>query len=187
MKVDILNTNIKYKTILADPPWQYNNRTGKGSPEHKRLNRYSTMTFEELLQMGETIKNITDKEAHIYMWCTWPMIKEGIQLLEAWGFEYKTGIPWLKVAKDGTPDGRCMGFYGRVVTEFILFGSKCDKKAFRTKGPHNKKNVIIARKGRHSEKPQDQYDHIESKSFGNYIELFARDYKEGWDCWGDEV
>lgn len=188
MKIDINNTDKKYKTILIDPPWRYGNRTGKSSPEHKRLKRYETMNIEELKEMRDIIKKISDEECHMYMWCTWSMMNEGLELMKEYGFEYKTGIPWLKVAKNGEPDGRCMGFYGRVVTEFMLFGVKSKKsKSFRTKPPHNKKNIIIAPKREHSRKPDEQYEHIESKSYEPYIELFARNEKENWDRWGDEA
>ncbi|HMG16442.1 MAG TPA: MT-A70 family methyltransferase, partial [Saprospiraceae bacterium] len=107
----------KYKTILADPPWRYSNRTGKASPEHSRLHRYKTMSIDELIKMKGFISELSADQCHLYLWCTWPMISQGLILMKEWGFEYKTGIPWLKVAKNGEPDGRSMGFYGRVVTE----------------------------------------------------------------------
>ena len=176
----------KYKTILADPPWQYNNKTGKSAPEHKRLRRYSTMDMDSLKAMRPMIDDLTAEDCHLWMWCTWPMIQNGLDLMAVWGFQYKTGIPWLKVAKNGEPDGRCMGFYGRVVTEMILFGVR-SKSTYRTKPPHNTKNIIIAQKQAHSEKPDDQYSLIESQSHGPYIELFARKSRDGWDCWGDEA
>lgn len=175
-----------FKTILADPPWRYNNRTGKASPEHKRLNRYDTMSMDELIEMRSFIDSISASECHLWLWCTWPMIKQGLEVIEAWGFQYKTGIPWIKIAKNGDPDGRSMGFYGRVVTEILLFGVRSDG-IFRTKPPHNKKNIIIAPKRDHSRKPHEQYELIESQSYEPYIELFARDNRIGWTSWGAQA
>lgn len=177
----------KFKTILVDPPWRYDNRTGKPSPEHGRLFRYSTMTIDELEAMRPSIDELANRDCHLWMWCTWPMLNDGLRLMESWGFEYKTGIPWIKTAKDGTPDGRCMGFYGRVVSEILLFGVRSEKGTFRTRPPHNTKNVIHAPKRDHSRKPDEQYELIEKQSYEPRIELFARTQREGWDTWGDEV
>ena len=178
--------NKKYSTILADPPWRYSNRTGKSAPEHKRLRRYATMSTLELSSMRPMIDNLAHEDCHLWMWCTWPMIQNGLDLMDTWGFQYKTGIPWLKVTKNGEPDGRCMGFYGRVVTEILLFGVR-SKTTYRTKPPHNVKNIIIAQKRAHSQKPEEQYALIERQSHGPYIELFARNKREGWDSWGNEA
>lgn len=144
------------------------------------------MTLEDLIAMRLFIDSLVEPKCHLWLWCTWPMMNNGLELMKEWGFEYKTGIPWLKVAKNGTPDGRCMGFYGRVVTEVLLFGVR-SKGTYRTKPPHNKKNIIIAQKTKHSEKPKDQYKLIESQSYGPFMELFARNTREGWDAWGNEI
>ena len=110
----------KYRTILADPPWQFQNRTGKVAPEHKRLNRYSTMTLSEIKQLP--ITSITAEKSHLYLWVPNALLPEGLEVMAAWGFKYKTNIIWEKVRKDGFPDGRGVGFYFRNATEILLFG-----------------------------------------------------------------
>lgn len=116
----------KYKTIYADPPWQFQNRTGKVAPEHKRLARYSTMKLEEIKLLP--VSDLADEKSHLYLWVPNALLPEGLEVMRAWGFEYKTNIIWEKVRKDGMPDGRGVGFYFRNVTEILLFGIKGEKK-----------------------------------------------------------
>ena len=119
---DLMNFvgNNKFRTILADPPWQFQNRTGKVAPEHRRLNRYGTMTLDDIcaLPVGECAAST----AHLYLWVPNALLPDGIRVLKEWGFEYKSNIVWRKIRKDGGSDGRGVGFYFRNVTELILFG-----------------------------------------------------------------
>jgi N6-adenosine-specific RNA methylase IME4 len=178
------NTKRKFHTILADPPWQFHNRTGKVAPEHKRLNRYSTLSLEEI--KGLPIDDLADKPAHLYLWVPNALLKEGLEVMKAWGFSYKTNIIWYKVRKDGGPDGRGVGFYFRNVTELVLFGVK--GKDARTLAPgRSQVNIVSTRKREHSRKPDEIYEIIENCSRGPYLELFARGKKEGWHQWGDQV
>ena len=94
----------KYNTIYADPPWQFQNRTGKVAPEHKRLARYETMSLSEIISMP--ISSIAGEKAHLYLWCPNALLPDGLAVMDAWGFEYKGNIVWEKVRKDGQPDGR---------------------------------------------------------------------------------
>src|SRR6266852_2690656 len=110
----------KFGTILADPPWQFQNRTGKIAPEHKRLSRYSTMTLPEI--MGLPGQQVVSTVAHLYLWVPNALLREGLKVLNAWGFVYKTNLVWPKIRKDGGPDGRGVGFYFRNTTELVLFG-----------------------------------------------------------------
>lgn len=114
----------KYKTIYADPPWQFSNRTGKMAPEHRRLNRYSTMKLNDIKRMP--VSDVADEKSHLYLWVPNALLPEGLEVMKAWGFEYKTNLIWEKVRKDGMPDGRGVGFYFRNVTEIVLFGIKGD-------------------------------------------------------------
>ena len=171
----------QFGTILADPPWQFKNRTGKMAPEHKRLFRYSSMTLEEIKELP--ISLITQEKSHLYLWVPNALIKEGLEVMDCWGFEYKTMLIWYKIRKDGGPDGRGVGFYYRNVTEPCLFGTK---KNLRTKPPFNEVNIITSRKREHSRKPDEIYDKIERKSPGPYLELFARNSRSGWCQWGNE-
>jgi N6-adenosine-specific RNA methylase IME4 len=172
-----------FKTILADPPWQFANRTGKMAPEHRRLHRYPTMTFSEICALP--VKEVTAEKAHLYLWVPNALIAEGLQVMKAWGFTYKTNIVWFKIRKDGGPDGRGVGFYFRNVTELLLFGTKGH---FRTLAPGRREvNLVATRKREHSRKPDEIYDLIERCSTGPYLELFARHQREDWIQWGNEI
>ena len=176
----------KYKTIYADPPWRFQNRTGKVAPEHKRLNRYETMTIEDIKKMP--IEEISDEKAHLYLWVPNAMIPDGLAVMDAWGFEYKSIIIWEKVRKDGGPDGRGVGFYFRNVTEPLLFGIKKKSMPNRTLAPaRSQVNLIRTRKREHSRKPDEIIPIIENCSSGPRIELFARGDREGWDMWGNQA
>jgi N6-adenosine-specific RNA methylase IME4 len=176
--------NKKYATILADPPWQFQNRTGKVAPEHKRLNRYPTMPLQDIMDMP--VKEIAEERAHLYMWVPNALLPEGLEVLKAWGFKYKTNIIWYKVRKDGGPDRRGVGFYFRNVTEILLFGVR--GKNIRTLQPgRSQENIISSRKREHSRKPDQQYKIIESCSWGPRIELFSRGIMDNWDCWGNQA
>ncbi len=172
-----------FKTVLADPPWRFSNRTGKVAPEHRRLDRYSTMDLEEIKALP--VDKVTAKDAHLYLWVPNALLLEGIEVLQAWGFRYVSNVIWAKRRKDGGPDGRGVGFYFRNVTEPILFGVK---GSMRTLAPaRSTVNMIETRKREHSRKPDEQYDLIESCSPGPYLEMFARYARPGWQAWGNEA
>lgn len=173
----------RFKTILADPPWQFQNRTGKMAPEHKRLTRYETMSLNDIISLP--VKNIVEETAHLYLWVPNALLPEGLSTLSAWGFNYKSNIVWHKTRKDGGPDGRGVGFYFRNTTELILFGVK--GKDARTLQPgRSQVNIIRSMKREHSRKPDEQYQIIESCSPGPYLELFARGHRDGWTTWGNQ-
>lgn len=174
----------KYATVYADPPWRFQNRTGKVAPEHKRLNRYETMSVDEIMKLP--IHSIIEDKAHLYLWVPNALLPEGLKVMEAWGFQYKGNIIWEKVRKDGEPDGRGVGFYFRNVTEILLFGIKGEKN--RTLAPaRSQVNIIRTQKREHSRKPDEIIPIIERCSRGPFIELFARGDREGWDMWGDQA
>jgi hypothetical protein len=151
-----------FHTVLADPPWRFTNRTGKVAPEHRRLTRYETM------------------------WVPNALLPEGLAVMKAWGFDYKSNIVWHKIRKDGGSDGRGVGFYFRNATEVLLFGTR--GKNARTLAPGRRQvNMIETRKREHSRKPDEQYDVIESRSRGPYLELFARGTRPGWTYWGNQA
>ncbi len=174
----------KFSTILADPPWQFQNRTGKMAPEHKRLARYPTLPVDEICELP--VSEALNETAHLYLWVPNALIAEGLEVMKAWGFQYKTNIIWYKVRKDGGPDRRGVGFYFRNVTEVILFGVRGRNP--RTLDPgRTQPNIIISRKREHSRKPDEQYDLIESCSWGPFLELFARGKRKNWFCWGNQA
>lgn len=172
-----------FGTILADPPWQFTNRTGKMAPEHRRLRRYATMTLEEIKELP--VAQLARKQSHLYLWVPNALILEGIEVMRSWGFKYKTNLVWYKVRKDGGPDGRGVGFYFRNVTELILFGVNGSMRTLDA--GRRQTNIIITNKREHSRKPDELYDIIERCSPGPYLELFARHHHNGWCQWGDEI
>ena len=171
-----------FPTILADPPWQFQNRTGKVAPEHRRLDRYSTMPLADIRQLP--VSEIAAENAHLYLWVPNALLPDGLQVMESWGFRYVSNIVWAKRRKDGGPDGRGVGFYFRNVTELLLFGVR---GSMRTLAPARRQvNMIETRKREHSRKPDEQYPLIEACSPGPYLEMFARYAQPGWHAWGDE-
>ncbi|MEM6589939.1 MAG: MT-A70 family methyltransferase [Pseudomonadota bacterium] len=174
----------KFATVMADPPWRFTNRTGKVAPEHKRLARYQTLDLEDICNLPVT--DHLEDTAHCYLWVPNALLPDGLKVLDAWGFEYKSNIIWHKVRKDGGSDGRGVGFYFRNVTEIILFGVK--GKNARTLAPGRRQvNLFGTRKREHSRKPDEQYDIIESCSWGPYLELFGRGKRDNWTVWGNQA
>src|SRR5258707_2439831 len=174
----------RFATILADPPWQFTNKTGKVAPEHKRLSRYGTMKLDEISALP--IPEMCAPTAHLYLWCPNAMLPDGLAVMKAWGFTYKSNIVWHKVRKDGGSDGRGVGVYFRNVTELILFGVR--GKNARTLAPGRRQvNLLATRKSEHSRKPDEQYEIIEACSPGPYLELFARGMRKGWATWGNQA
>jgi N6-adenosine-specific RNA methylase IME4 len=181
---DLLSSNLgQFGTILADPPWQFTNRTGKMAPEHRRLSRYPTLTLDDILNLP--IEPLSLLQSHLYLWVPNALILEGLEVMRRWGFTYKTNLVWYKTRKDGGPDGRGVGFYFRNVTELVLFGTR---GSLRTLQPGRRQvNIIVSRKREHSRKPDELYEIIEQCSPGPYLELFARHGRCGWSQWGNEV
>lgn len=173
-----------FATVLADPPWQFNNRTGKMAPEHRRLLRYSTMKLEEIMELP--VCQLAAPTCHLYLWCPNALLPEGLAVMKAWGFAYKSNIVWHKVRKDGGSDGRGVGFYFRNVTELLLFGVR-GKNARTLAAGRRQVNLFATRKREHSRKPDEQYAIIEACSAGPYLELFARGRRDGWAAWGHQA
>ncbi len=117
--LDMMNGR-RFATILADPPWQFQNKTGKVAPEHRRLNRYATLSLDDILELP--VEKIASQTSHLYLWVPNALLPCGLAVMDAWGFHYKSNIVWHKIRKDGGSDGRGVGFYFRNVTEMLLFG-----------------------------------------------------------------
>jgi N6-adenosine-specific RNA methylase IME4 len=173
-----------FRTVLADPPWRFQNRTGKMAPEHGRLARYGTMSFDEIAALP--VAEVCDEKAHLYLWVPNALLAEGMATMAAWGFTYKTNLVWFKTRKDGGPDGRGVGFYFRNVTELVLFGVR--GRDNRTLAPGRRQvNLFSEPKREHSRKPEELHEIVERCSPGPYLELFARHPRAGWHVWGNEV
>jgi N6-adenosine-specific RNA methylase IME4 len=174
----------RFATILADPPWQFVNRTGKIAPEHGRLTRYPTLKVDEIAALP--VEKAATPTAHLYLWCPNALLPEGLAVMTTWGFAYKSNLVWHKVRKDGGSDGRGVGFYFRNVTELMLFGVR--GKNARTLAPGRRQvNFLATRKREHSRKPDEQYRIIETCSPGPFLELFARGMRKGWMTWGNQA
>ena len=174
----------RFATVLADPPWQFQNRTGKVAPEHRRLNRYSTMNLDDIKALP--VLDACAPTAHLYLWVPNALLPDGLAVLAAWGFEYKSNIVWHKVRKDGGPDGRGVGFYFRNTTELILFGVR-GKNARTLQPGRSQVNILCTQKREHSRKPDEAYGLIERCSPGPFLEMFARGARPGWSAWGKQA
>lgn len=174
----------RFGTILADPPWRFQNSTGKIAPEHKRLSRYGTMTLADICALP--VGAVAEPVSHLYLWVPNALLAEGLEVMKAWGFTYKSNLIWHKIRKDGGSDGRGVGFYFRNVTEIVLFGVR--GKNARTLSPgRSQVNLIATQKREHSRKPDEIFPVIEACSPGPYLELFARGERPGWTVWGNQA
>jgi N6-adenosine-specific RNA methylase IME4 len=172
-----------WSCVYADPPWRFSNRTGKVAPEHRRLDRYDTMTVAEIASLP--VADVVADNAHLYLWVPNALLPEGLAVMQGWGFRYVSNLVWAKRRKDGGPDGRGVGFYFRNVTELILFGVR---GSMRTLDPARRQvNMIETVKREHSRKPDEAYELIEACSPGPYLEMFARYPRAGWTVWGAEA
>ena len=174
----------RFGTILADPPWQFQNRTGKVAPEHLRLARYSTMTLKEIKSLP--VVHAAAPVCHLYLWVPNALLPEGLEVMKSWGFQYKSNLIWHKIRKDGGSDGRGVGFYFRNVTEVLLFGVR-GKNARTLQPGRTQVNYFSSRKREHSRKPDEQYPLIEACSPGPRFEMFARGNRKGWTVWGNQA
>lgn len=182
MVVDIYNTDKKYNIIYADPPWKYNEQKTKAS---RTVNlQYDTMKTESMYNFP--IKQISNNNSVCFMWATYPKLKEALELLEKWGFNYKTvAFTWVKKNKKNDNIFMGMGYYTRSNAEICLLGIK-GKPLKRIS--HNVRQILLSKIEEHSKKPDEVRERI-VELFGDLprIELFARQQVEGWDCWGNEV
>lgn len=186
MKVDIFNTSKKYNVIYADPPWEYK-ESGGGIRGCAGLDkRYDgVMNIEQIKTLP--IKDICCEKSILFLWVTFPRLEQGLEVIKAWGFEYYgLGFDWVKTTKSGTP---CwgMGYYTRQNTEICLIGVK--KKPNRIVPlSRGVLSVVHSQRREHSRKPDEIRDYIvQICGDVSRIELFARQYADGWDCWGNEV
>lgn len=160
--------NKKFQTIVVDPPWQFRRHPKSVAPNYKLL------TLEDIKSMP--IKNIAADNAHLFLWVPNALIKEGIEVMRSWGFEYKTMITWVKHQMG-------IGNHFRNSTEQILFG-------VRGRLPILQKNLrtwFLADRREHSRKPDEFYRIVEKASPGPRIDIFSREKRDGWDQWGDQI
>ena len=178
-----------YKTIMADPPWPEH---GGGKIKRGADRHYPLMKVSEIMDLGKSVP--AEYNAHLYLWTTNNYLQAGLDVMEDWGFRYITTITWVKanVTEDGTfkLQNPGLGQYFRGLTEHCLFGvrGKVPYKIDPVTGKRMQgRTVIVAPRGRHSEKPKEIYEMIERVSHGPFLEMFAREVQPGWDAWGNEI
>lgn len=177
----------KYNIIYADPPWQYGSKKYQdGNRDFDKLedNHYKTMTIKEIKTLP--IKNIIKEDCICFMWVTDSHLKEGIEVLELWGFTYKTiGFNWIKKYNNGKT---CVNFAPWTLKswEICLIGIKGSMGKY--KKVNNVRGLLEEERTLHSKKPEEARNRI-VELFGDLpkLELFAREKINGWDCWGDEI
>ena len=182
MKVDIFNTERKYNIIYADPPWSYKTWSEKGS-DRSALQHYKCMSRSDIQNIP--VSKICEKDCVLFLWVTFPCLIEGLELIEAWGFTYKTcAFTWVKRNRKSEGWFWGLGYWTRANSELCLLATRGKPKRI-SKSVHQ---IVDARVREHSRKPDEVRDRIVYLC-GDIprIELFARQQIDGWDCWGDEV
>ena len=172
----------KYKIIYADPPWQYRVYSKKGQGRSAE-NHYHTMNIKDIMALP--VDKMADKDCILFLWITFPCLKEGIEVMERWGFKYKTcGFNWVKRNKKKNTYFMGMGFWTRSNSEVCLIGTKGQPKRVSK----SVSQICDARIMEHSRKPAEIRERIvELCGELPRIELFARDKVKGWDSLGDEM
>lgn len=171
------NEPIKYRTVYADPPWM---ERGGGKIKRGADRHYPLMKTKDIKALP--VSQMAEENAHLYLWVTNNFLKDGLEVMEAWGFRYVTMVTWAK-------DRIGLGQYFRGQTEHILFGVKgslpykTDEQGKRQQGT----TLLTAKRLEHSRKPEEFRQLVEKVSYGPYVELFARRPAEGWHVWGNQV
>jgi len=170
---------VKYSIIYADPPWAYRNKNTGGSMNSGSNAKYPTMSVDEIANLK--VRSIADKNSALFLWATVPLLKEGLFVMESWGFSYKTMITWRKIMSLG------MGWWFRGQTEHLLLGIRGNVKAFRLQ----EANFLQIKSLRHSEKPEEFRAMIERATANmpvrRRLEMFARKRVKGWHVFGNEI
>lgn len=191
-----------YGTIIADPPWSYRN-CGGGATRGTAASQYETSGVDSLCALGNWVRRVGADNCALLLWCTWPQLREGGYVLDAWGFDYVTGFPWVKTMPNGQP-ARGVGFWTMGCTEFVMVGRRGKVSVGRTgrmglltgelrefwgrAAQDPERNLtLFAERGRHSRKPDDLHTYAEEFLPGPYLELFARRERDGWTCLGGDL
>lgn len=183
MKIDIYNTEKKYNIIYADPPWQFKTFSKKGKEKKSAELHYPCMNLEDIKNLP--IKNLCKKDCVLFIWVTFPFLEKVFEVLESWGFKYKTcGFNWVKKNKKSDTYFTGCGYWTRSNSEICLLATIGNLTRV-SKSVHQ---VCDARVMEHSKKPDEIRNRI-VELLGDIprIELFARQKVDGWDCWGNEV
>jgi N6-adenosine-specific RNA methylase IME4 len=174
----------RYGVIYADPPWSFHNWSAKGTGRNA-ISHYDCLDFPALASLP--IAELAADNCALFLWVTDPLLPRAIELMEAWGFEYKTvAFYWVKLntaAKHPADYFTGLGYWTRANPEQCLLCTRGKP----TRQAKNVKRLIVEKRREHSRKPECVRERIERLVAGPYLELFARETKQGWDTWGDQV
>lgn len=173
-------TPLRYGAIIADPPWAYKNYSVKGQGKGA-AGQYACMSTAEIAELP--VNQLAAPDCALFMWGTFPMMPDAVELMKAWGFTYKSGGAWGKQSKTGARLAFGTGYIFRSAAEFFIVGT-IGRPAINSRSV---RNLILAPVREHSRKPEDQYSMVESLFDGPYCELFARQTRPGWDAWGNQT
>ena len=182
MKIDIFSTDKKYNVIYADPPWRFKTYSNKGQ-RRSAERHYPTMTLDDIKTLS--VREIAGKDCILFLWAIFPCFQEALQVIEAWGFQYKTiAFVWVKKNRKSDSLFWGMGYWTRANAEVCILATKGHPKRINS-GVHQ---VVMSNIEEHSKKPNEVRERI-VRLVGDLprIELFARQKVDGWDCWGNEV
>lgn len=188
---------LQHGVIYADPPWYFKNYSEKGE-EKNAVEQYPCMEMADLLAMRDDVLFVTAPNAVCVMWATFPMLQQALEVLNAWGFKYCTGGPWVKRTKHGKKSFGT-GYVLRSSAECFLIGTNGDPR-IKNRSTRNLLDtgdvmafddidsvIVDTIRREHSRKPDEMIDLIENLFEGPYLELFARTRREGWNAWGNQV
>lgn len=187
----------RYGVIYADPPWRFKVWSGTevvqardSKSTYKPASvHYHTMSVEELAQLP--VESLAAEDCTLFIWVCWPTLLDALDLIKAWGFQYKTcGFDWMKahagqieMFRDDADALMGMGYWTRANSEPCLLATRGKPKRLNA----DVRQGIIAPRREHSRKPDGVHERIERLVAGPYVELFSRQKRKGWDCWGNQT
>lgn len=175
----------KFRTVCADPPWQFRDQGSRISPNHKEKH-YRVQPIHEICKAGKSVWHRILDDAFLFLWCPNVLVLEGTaaNVCHSWGFTPKQLIPWVKIGKTTGRPIIGMGHYTRVCTEMLVLAVRGKPDVKRNDVP----GVLHAVRTQHSAKPDESYELIESLCPGPYLELYARrQFSKKWTAWGDQL
>jgi N6-adenosine-specific RNA methylase IME4 len=171
---------LRYQAIIVDPPWRFDNWSVAGNEKSPQA-QYPCMTVPEMAKLP--VGHLAAGDCAMFMWATAPMLPDALELMRAWGFTFKTAGAWGKQSATGTKLAFGTGYILRSAAEFYLVGTIGQPRV----QSRSVRNLIMAPVRGHSRKPDDLHSDVERLYQGPYVELFARERRPGWDCWGNDV
>jgi N6-adenosine-specific RNA methylase IME4 len=178
-----------YGAILADPPWRFEVWNERSQVNKMAAHHYKVMTTRQIARLH--VEELAGKDCCLFLWACWPMLEDALRVLEEWGFAYKTcAFCWtkananqLELFRDDIPDRPGMGYWTRANSEVCLLATRGKPKRLDA----SIHQAVISPRREHSRKPDEVIERIERLVAGPYCELFARQRRPGWDCWGNEL